>query len=62
MMGLVYLWVRIQTRIDHDPVDEIIHYSGDAVDTAEALVKVGRILSSHRPLLVLRHTGKAQFG
>src|SRR5215471_4175238 len=60
MMGLVHLRVRIQAWINHDPVDEIIHDGGDAVDTAEALIKAGRILSSHR-LLLLRHAGKAIF-
>src|SRR5262249_59200976 len=55
MMGLVYLRVRIKARINHDPVDEIIHDGGDAVDTADALIKPGRILSSHRLLLLLRH-------
>ena len=39
MMGLVYAWVRIQARINHDPVDEVIHHGGDAVDTAKPLVK-----------------------
>src|SRR5260370_20736942 len=36
-------------RIDHDSVDEVIHHGGDAVDTAEPLVKAGRILSSPPP-------------
>jgi hypothetical protein len=36
-MGLVYLRVHIQAPIDHDPVDEIINYGGDAVDTAARL-------------------------
>ena len=48
MMGLVYPWIRIQARIDHDAVDKIIHHRGDAVDTAKALVKAGRTFS-HRP-------------
>src|SRR5262249_4792108 len=47
MVGLVYPRVHIQARINHDPVDEIIYYSGDAVDATEALIKAGRILSSH---------------
>jgi hypothetical protein len=42
MMSLVYPWVRIQARIDHNPVDEVIHHGRNAVDTAEPLVKVGR--------------------
>jgi len=50
MVGLVYFRVRIQTWFDHDPVDEIIHYSGDAVDTAEAVLKAS--LHSHWTLLL----------
>ena len=49
MMGLVYLRVRIQAGIDHDPVDEIINDGGDAVDTAEPLIKAASILGSHWP-------------
>jgi hypothetical protein len=39
MMRLIDPWVRVQTGIDHNPVDKVIHHSGDAVDTAKALVK-----------------------
>jgi hypothetical protein len=49
MMGFVYPRVRIQAGIDHDTVDKIIDNGGDAVDTAKALVKAGRILSHYRP-------------
>jgi hypothetical protein len=58
MMGLIYPRIRIQPRIDHDPVDKVIHHGGDAVDTAEPLVKAGRIVSSHRPILPLPKAGK----
>src|SRR5262249_82581 len=51
MMGLVHFRVRIQTWINHDPVDEIIHYGGDAVDTAQPLVKARQTLRGHRSLL-----------
>ena len=51
VMGLVYPRVRIQARIDHYSIDEVIDHGGDAVDTAEPLVKAGRILSSHWHLL-----------
>ena len=54
MMGLVYPWVRVQAGIDHDPVDKVIDHGGDAVDTAEPLVKAGRILGRHWPLLFLK--------
>ena len=42
-MGLVYLWVCIQAGIDHDPVDEVVHYGGDAVDTTEPVVERGLV-------------------
>jgi len=35
MMGFVYHWVCVQAGIDHDPVDEVVYHSRDAVDTAE---------------------------
>jgi hypothetical protein len=54
MMGLIYPWVRIKTRIGHDAVDEVIRNGGDAVDTAEPLVKAGRIRISHWHLLYSR--------
>ena len=41
MMGLGYPWVRIQVRIDHDSIDEVIHRGSNAVDTAEPVVKAG---------------------
>ena len=41
MMGLGYPCVRIQVRIDHDSIDEVIHRGGNAVDAAEPLVKAG---------------------
>ena len=47
MMGLVYPWIRIQSGICHNAVDEVIDDSSDAIDTAESLVKAGRILDSH---------------
>ena len=54
MMGLIYPWVRIQARIGHDAVDEVIRNGGDAVDTAEPLVKAGRIRTGHWHLLYSR--------
>jgi hypothetical protein len=58
MMGLVYNWVRVKARIDHDPVDKVIDHSGDAVDTAEPLVKAARILDRHWPLLLFLKAGE----
>lgn len=43
MMRLVYPWIRIQAAIDHDPVDEVINDSGDAVDTAESVPVILRL-------------------
>ena len=57
MMGLVYPWICIQARIDHDPVDEVIHHGGDAVHTAEPVLEAGRILSGHRYILLLPPVG-----
>ena len=38
MMRLIDPRVRVQTGIDHDPVNKVIHYSGDAMDTTQELV------------------------
>jgi hypothetical protein len=51
MVCFVYPRVCIQAGIDHDPVDEVVHHSADAVDTAEPLVKAGHACGSHRFLL-----------
>jgi hypothetical protein len=32
---------RVQSRVDHDAVNEVIDNSGNGVDAAEALVKCG---------------------
>ena len=47
MMRLIYPWVRIQAGIDHDSVNEVVHYRGNAVDTAKSLVKAGITCGSH---------------
>ena len=60
MMRLVYPWIRIQAGIDHDPVDKVIDHRGDAVDTAEPLVKAGTILISHWSLLLLSKAGESR--
>ncbi|MEY2605904.1 MAG: hypothetical protein QOH31_3720 [Verrucomicrobiota bacterium] len=33
--------IRVQSRVDHDAVNEVINDGGDWVDAAEALVKCG---------------------
>ena len=47
MMGLIYLWIGIQARIDHDPVNEVIHHGGDAVDAPKPIIKARRTLRGH---------------
>ena len=39
VMGFVDCGIRIQTRIGHDAVDEIVHYDGNVVNSPEALVE-----------------------
>jgi hypothetical protein len=51
MVGFIYPRVCIQAGIDHDPVDEVVYHSGDAVDTAEPVIKAGHTFSSHQFLL-----------
>jgi hypothetical protein len=51
MMGFIYPRVCIQARIDHDPVIEVVYHRGDAVDTAEPLIKAGHTFGSHQFLL-----------
>jgi hypothetical protein len=33
--------IRVQSRVDHDAVNEVIDDGGDGVDAAKALVKCG---------------------
>src|SRR5258707_7160335 len=49
--------IGIEPRIGHHAVDEVVHDGRDAVDTAEPLVKVGRILRGHWHLF-LPHSAK----
>jgi hypothetical protein len=37
----IHAGIRVQSRVDHDAVDEVIDDCGDGVDAAEALVKCG---------------------
>src|SRR5207302_4718585 len=50
--------IGVEPRIGHHAVDEVIYDGRDAVDTAEPLVKVGRILRGHWRPLLLPHSGK----
>ena len=38
--------IRVQSRVDHDSVDEVFNDRGDVVDAAEALVKRGGLWHS----------------
>src|SRR4029077_620793 len=51
MMGFIYPRVCIQAGIDHDPVYEVVYHCGDAIDTAEPLIKAGHTFGSHQLLL-----------
>src|SRR6266566_2025026 len=50
--------IGVEPRIGHHTVDEVVYDGRDAVDTAEPLVKVGRILRGHWHHLLLPHSGE----
>jgi hypothetical protein len=50
--------IGVEPGIGHHAVDEVVYDGRDAVDTAEPLVKAGRILRGHWHLLLLPHAGK----
>jgi hypothetical protein len=39
MMSFVHQWVRVQTRIRHNAVDEIVYDGRDAVNAAQTLIE-----------------------
>ena len=41
MVRFIHAGIRVQSRVDHDVVNEVIDNSGDGVDAAKALVKCG---------------------
>lgn len=41
--------IRVQSRLDHDAVNEVIDDGGDGVDAAEAFVKCGGLWHRIRP-------------
>jgi hypothetical protein len=55
MMSFIYPWIRVQARIDHDPVDEVVYNSGDTVDPAKPFIKAGHISGSHQFLPEKQH-------
>jgi hypothetical protein len=48
---LVDARVRVEPKVDHDPVDEVIDDDGDAVDAPEPVVQRLLSLSLHRARL-----------
>src|SRR5205823_6533658 len=42
VMSLIYPWICVESGINHDPVDEVVHHSGDAVDTTKPIIKAER--------------------
>jgi hypothetical protein len=62
MMSLVYLGICIQAGVDHDAVDEIINYAGDAVNTAQPIVKTRQALCGHRSLPLTSTSTAASVG
>src|SRR5947208_9702619 len=50
--------IRVEPRVGYHTVDEVVYDGRDAVDTAEPLVKVGRILRGHWHVLLLPHSAK----
>jgi hypothetical protein len=47
MVSFINPWICVQAGIDHDSVNEVVHYRGDAVDTAKSLVKAGITCGSY---------------
>jgi hypothetical protein len=41
MVGFIYAGVRIEARINHDAIDEIVDDRCNAVDTAEPFIESG---------------------
>jgi len=39
MVRFVDPWIRVQSGVDHDSVDEVFDDRGDVVDAAEAIVE-----------------------
>ncbi len=53
MVRVVDQRIGVEPRVGHHTVDEVVYDGRDAVDTAEPLVKVGRILRGHWHVLLL---------
>jgi hypothetical protein len=51
VVRLVDSRVRVQPRVDHDPIDEVVDDDGDGVDASQPLVQRLRFPSRHRAFL-----------
>ena len=47
MMRFVYQGIRIQSRVYHNSVDEVVHHCSDAVDATKSIVERGLFYSLH---------------
>jgi hypothetical protein len=37
MVSFINPWICVQAWFDHDSVNEVVHYTGDAIETAKSL-------------------------
>src|SRR5262249_10841817 len=44
VMRFIDSWVRVQTRVNHDAIDEVLDNRGDTVDAAQPIIQTGLIL------------------
>src|SRR5216683_3899054 len=58
MVRFVDQGIGVEPLVRHYAIDEVVYDGRDAVDTAEPLVKVGRILRGHWHVLLLPHSAK----
>src|SRR5437016_6073598 len=52
MVRLVHQGIRIQSRIDHYPVDQVVYHGCDAVDATKSVVERGLFRWLHANLLL----------
>jgi hypothetical protein len=51
MMRFINSWIRVQSRVDHNAINEIIDDGGNRIDSAEALVKCGGLCHKSKYLI-----------
>ena len=59
MVRFIHQGIRVQTRVGHDAVNEVIDDAGDWVDAAEAFVKWGGLWHRIRSYKIGVFRGKA---